>query len=174
MSEGKIRLIVILSDGIRGHLNQSRGVALWLSGMTGAEILETEVPILSGAARTRAKAAARKLITGNRRDARDWLAMADGDAVVRRVGQWFAERDIREGTREVLLISAGSTPAPYNWLRLHMEMRMRDRDDPALSVPTFDFAIGPNMITERKPNVLVTLGSPNPTEKRAEKEAGFA
>ena len=31
MSEGKsIRLIVILSDGIRGHLNQSRGVALWL------------------------------------------------------------------------------------------------------------------------------------------------
>ena len=64
MSEGKsIRLIVILSDGIRGHLNQSRGVALWLSGMTGAEILETEVPILSGAARTRAKAAARKLVT---------------------------------------------------------------------------------------------------------------
>ena len=138
MSEGKkIRLIVILSDGIRGHLNQSRGVALWLSGMTGAEILETEVPILSGAARTRAKAAARKLITGNRRDARDWLAMADGDAVVRRVGQWFAERDIREGTREVLLISAGSTPAPYN-LALGYIWRCACATvmTPALSVPT--------------------------------------
>ena len=62
MNEDKsIKVIVILSDGIRGHLNQSRGVAHWLSMMTGAEILESEVPLLSGAARTRAKTASRKL-----------------------------------------------------------------------------------------------------------------
>ncbi|HPX03453.1 MAG TPA: ELM1/GtrOC1 family putative glycosyltransferase [Synergistaceae bacterium] len=178
MSEGKkIRLIVILSDGIRGHLNQSRGVALWLSGMTGAEILETEVPILSGAARTRAKAAARKLITGNRRDARDWLAMADGDAVVRRVGQWFAERDIREGTREVLLISAGSTPAPYN-LALGYIWRCACATvmTPGfVGTDPFDFAIVPEHdYPERKPNVLVTLGSPNPIMKSELKKEGEA
>ena len=178
MSEGKkIRLIVILSDGIRGHLNQSRGVALWLSGMTGAEILETEVPILSGAARTRAKAAARKLITGNRRDARDWLAMADGDAVVRRVGQWFAERDIREGTREVLLISAGSTPAPYN-LALGYIWRCACATvmTPGfVGTDPFDFAIVPEHdYPERKPNVLVTLGSPNQIMKSELKKEGEA
>ncbi|HAH68627.1 MAG TPA: hypothetical protein DCL58_02480 [Synergistaceae bacterium] len=178
MSEGKsIRLIVILSDGIRGHLNQSRGVALWLSGMTGAEILETEVPILSGAARTRAKAAARKLVTGNRRDARDWLAMADGDAVVRRVGQWFAERDIREGTREVLLISAGSTPAPYN-LALGYIWRCACATvmtPGVVGTDPFDFAIVPEHdYPERKPNVLVTLGSPNPIMKSELKKEGEA
>lgn len=172
-----IRLIVILSDGIRGHLNQSRGVALWLSGMTGAEILEAEVPILSGAARARAKAAARKLVMGNRRDARDWLAMADGDVVVRRVGQWFAERDIREGTREVLIISAGSTPAPYN-LALGYIWRCACATvmtPGVVGTDPFDFAIVPEHdYPERKPNVLVTLGSPNSIMKNQLKEEGTA
>lgn len=178
MNEDKsIRLIVILSDGIKGHLNQSRGVTLWLSKMTGAEILEAEVPLLSGAARTRAKAAARKLVLGNRRDARDWLAMADGDAVVRRVGQWFAERDIREGTREVLIISAGSTPAPYN-LALGYIWRCACATvmTPGIvGTEPFDFAIVPEHdYPERKPNVLVTLGSPNSIIKKDLKKQGEA
>ena len=178
MNEGKsIRLIVILSDGIRGHLNQSRGIARWLSVMTGAEILEAEVPILSGTARARAKAAARKLVMGNRRDARDWLAMADGDAVVRRVGQWFAERDIREGTREVLIISAGSTPAPYN-LALGYIWRCACATvmtPGVVGTDPFDFAIVPEHdYPERKPNVLVTLGSPNSIMKNQLKEEGEA
>ena len=176
MNEGKsIRLIVILSDGIRGHLNQSRGIARWLSGMTGAEILEAEVPILSGTARARAKAAARKLVMGSRRDARDWLAMADGDAVVRRVGQWFAERDIREGTREVLIISAGSTPAPYN-LALGYIWRCACATvmtPGVVGTDPFDFAIVPEHdYPDRKPNVLVTLGSPNSIMKNELKEQG--
>ena len=108
----KISLILILSDGIRGHLNQSRGVALWLSELTGAEILELEVPILTGAAKSRSRGASRKLTAGNRRDAREWLSMSNGDALVRRVGQWFAERNIREGSHEILILSAGSSPAP--------------------------------------------------------------
>lgn len=96
-AEISLKAILILSDGIRGHLNQSRGVAHWLSRLTGAEILESEVPLLTGAAKARAKAAARALAGGTRRDARDWLAAADGDALIRRVGQWFAERNIQEG-----------------------------------------------------------------------------
>ena len=39
-----LKVIVILSEGIRGHVNQSRGVAYWLSRLTGAEVLEAEVP----------------------------------------------------------------------------------------------------------------------------------
>ena len=113
-AEISLKAILILSDGIRGHLNQSRGVAHWLSRLTGAEILESEVPLLTGAAKARAKTAARALAGGTRRDARDWLAAADGDALIRRVGQWFAERNIQEGSGTVLIISAGSTPAPYN------------------------------------------------------------
>ena len=175
--EKSIRIIVILSDGIRGHLNQSRGVALWLSMMTGAEILEAEVPLLSGAARTRAKAASRKLVHGNRRDARDWLAMADGDAVVIRVGQWFAVRDIHEGTREVLIISAGSTPAPYN-LALGYIWRCACATvmtPNIVGTDPFDFAIVPEHdYPDRKPNVLVTLGSPNSIMKDELKKQGEA
>ena len=58
-AEISLKAILILSDGIRGHLNQSRGVAHWLSRLTGAEILESEVPLLTGAAKARAKTAAR-------------------------------------------------------------------------------------------------------------------
>ena len=54
-----LRVILILSDGIRGHINQSRGVAHWLSQLTGAEILESEVPALTGTAKARAKTATR-------------------------------------------------------------------------------------------------------------------
>ena len=125
-----LKVIVILSDEIRGHVNQSRGVAYWLSQLTGAEILETEVPILSGVAKARAKRGARSLQNGTRRDARDWLASADGDALIRRVGQWFAERNIQEGSGSVLFISAGSTAAPYNIaMGIYMARRLRDDND---------------------------------------------
>lgn len=178
MGENKsIRVIVILSDGIKGHLNQSRGIAHWLSVMTGAEILEADVPLLSGAAKTRAKAAARKLVHGNRRDAREWLAMADGDAVVRRVGQWFAERDVHEGTREVLIVSAGSTPAPYNLALGYIWRCMcaTVMTPGIVGTDPFDFAIVPEHdYPERKSNILVTLGSPNSIIKDVLKNQGEA
>ena len=159
-----IRIIVVLSDGVRGHLNQSRGVAAWLAKLTGAEVLEAEVPSLTGAAKARARNAARRLPGGNRRDAREWLAMADGDAIVRRIGQWFAERNIREGTQEVLLLSAGSAAAPYN-LALGYIWRCSCATIMTPSVvgtAPFDFAIVPEHdYPERRPNILVTLGSPN-------------
>ena len=171
----KISLILILSDGIRGHLNQSRGVALWLSELTGAEILESEVPILSGAAKSRSRSAARKLTAGNRRDAREWLSMSNGDALVRRVGQWFAERNIREGTHEVLILSAGSSPAPYN-LALGYIWRCACATimtPSAVGTEPFDYAIVPEHdYPDRKPNIFVTLGSPNSVVKsNLEKEA---
>ena len=171
----KISLILILSDGIRGHLNQSRGVALWLSELTGAEILELEVPILTGAAKSRSRGASRKLTAGNRRDAREWLSMSNGDALVRRVGQWFAERNIREGSHEILILSAGSSPAPYN-LALGYIWRCACATIMTPSVvgtEPFDYAIVPeHEYPDRKPNIFVTLGSPNAVVKtNLEKEA---
>ncbi|MCF0247180.1 MAG: mitochondrial fission ELM1 family protein [Synergistes sp.] len=159
-----LKVIVILSDEIRGHVNQSRGVAYWLSQLTGAEILETEVPILSGVAKARAKRGARSLQNGTRRDARDWLASADGDALIRRIGQWFAERNIQEGSGSVLFISAGSTAAPYNiamgyiWRAACATIMTPN----TIGTEPFDFAIVPEHdYPERKSNIFVTLGSPN-------------
>ncbi|MEG1825483.1 MAG: ELM1/GtrOC1 family putative glycosyltransferase, partial [Cloacibacillus sp.] len=159
-----LRVILILSDGIRGHLNQSRGVAYWLSQLSGAEVLEAEVPQLSGAAKTRAKAGASALIGGTRRDARDWLAGADGDALIRRVGQWFAERNITENSKAMLFLSAGSTAAPYNlamgylWRGACATIMTPGR----VGTEPFDFAIVPEHdCPERQPNIFVTLGAPN-------------
>ncbi|MDD4160726.1 MAG: ELM1/GtrOC1 family putative glycosyltransferase, partial [Synergistaceae bacterium] len=118
-----------------------------------------------------------KLIQGNRRDARDWLSMADGDAVVRMVGQWFAESDIHEGTKEALIISAGSTPAPYN-LALGYIWRCACATvmTPGIvGTGPFDFAIVPEHdYPDRKPNVFVTLGSPNSIMKDELKKQGEA
>ena len=161
---GSLKTILILSDGIRGHINQSRGVAYWLSQLTGAEILESEVPALTGAAKARAKTASRALAGGTRREARDWRAAADGEARIRRVGQWFAERNIPEGSGAVLIISAGSAPAPYN-IALGYIWRCACATimtPGTIGTDPFDFAIVPEHdYPERKPNIFVTLGSPN-------------
>lgn len=165
MSAGDaLKVIVILSDGIRGHINQSRGVAYWLSRLSGAEILEAEVPLLSGAAKARARSSSKALFGGTRRDARDWLAANGGEQLIRRVGQWFAERGVQEGGGSVLIISAGSAPAPYN-IALGYIWRCACATVMTPSVvgtEPFDFAIVPEHdYPERKSNVFVTLGSPN-------------
>ena len=163
-----VRIILLLNDKDASHLTQSRGVSLWLARATGAKILEMEVPLLSGTVRKRADAAARRLVGGNRRDARDWLTMADGDSLMRRVGASFAEHGVREGARDILIISAGESAAPYNlalgyiW-RCHCATVMRPG---IVTTDPFDFAvIADHEFPERKPNIFVTLGSVNSIEK---------
>ncbi len=159
-----LKVIVILSDGIRGHINQSRGVAYWLSRLTGAEILEAEVPSLTGAAKARARSSSKALFGGTRRDARDWLSDAGGEPLIRRVGLWFAERGIQEGSGAALILSAGSAPAPYNIaLGYIWKCACATIMTPSvIGTEPFDFAIVPEHdYPERKPNVFVTLGSPN-------------
>lgn len=164
----RLKAIVILSDGIRGHLNQSRGITGWLSKMTGAEILELEVPLLKNAVKLRARSEAKGLAAGNKRDARDWINKFEGESLVRQVGQWFAERNIYEGSREVLLISAGSAAAPYN-LALSYIWRCACATvmtPSGLGTDPFDFAIVPEHdYPAPKSNVFVTLGSPNSVVK---------
>lgn len=159
-----LKLIIILSDGIRGHLNQSRGIAGWLAKMTGADVVETEVPVLERAKKLLARSEAKALTAGNKRDARDWITKFDGESIVRQVGQWFAEHNLSEGSREVLLISAGSAPAPYN-LALSYIWRCACATvmtPGGLGTEPFDFAIVPEHdYPLPKPNVLATVGSPN-------------
>ena len=52
-----LKVIVILSEGIRGHVNQSRGVAYWLSRLTGRRRLLALAAHGRGGARGRGAAA---------------------------------------------------------------------------------------------------------------------
>lgn len=161
-----LKLVVILTDGIRGHLNQSRGVAAWMSRRTGAEVLELDVPDLKGIQRRKVRSAAGKMLyDGNRRAARDWLAMADGEGVIRALGQWLTPRDIREGdAASLILLSAGTMPAFYN-IALGYIWRCTCATIMTPSVvgtEPFDFAIVPEHDhPDDATNVLTTVGAPN-------------
>lgn len=159
-----LKLIIILSDGIAGHLNQSRGIAKWLSRLTGAEVLEADIPQLSGLAKLRARVSVRRLLGGNRRDAREWMSRAQGERLLRQVGRCFAERGLREGDDDVLLLSAGSSPAAYNlalgyiW-RIHCATVMSPS---FIGTEPFDFAVVPEHdFPQYSSNIFATLGSPN-------------
>jgi hypothetical protein len=157
--------VVILTDGVRGHINQSRGVAVWLSRRTGAEVLELEIPELKGVRRRKAYSAVAKLLEGNRRKARDWLALAEGENVIRTLGHWLLERGIREGdASSLILLSAGSMPSFYN-VALGYIWRCTCA---AIMTPSvigtepFDFAIVPEHDYPLDlSNILTTVGAPN-------------
>ncbi|MDR1020845.1 MAG: mitochondrial fission ELM1 family protein [Synergistaceae bacterium] len=160
-----LKLVVILTDGVRSHVNQSRGVAVWLSRRTGAEILELAIPELKGVRRRKAYSAVARLLEGNRRKARDWLALAEGENVIRTLGHWFLERDIREGdASSLILLSAGSLPSFYN-VALGYIWRCTCA---AIMTPSvigtepFDFAIVPEYDYPLDlSNILTTVGTPN-------------
>lgn len=160
-----LKLVVVLTDGVRGHLNQSRGVAAWLSKYTGAEVLELEVPALGGVVRSKARIAAARLLEGNRRKAREWLALAEGESVIRTLGLWLAERDIREGEpSSFVLMSAGTMPSFYN-IALGYIWRctcVSIMTPSVIGTSLFDFAIVPEHDHPRAvSNVLTTVGAPN-------------
>jgi mitochondrial fission protein ELM1 len=163
--EKKLRLVVIISDGIRGHVNQSRGVAAWLSRDSGAEVQEIEIPELKGAARRKVRKAAAKLIDGSRDEARKWLTLAKGVGVVRTLGQLLLERGIREGqTSSLVILSAGSMPALFN-LALGYIWRctcVTIMTPSVVGTNPFHFAIVPEHdYPGDAANVMTTVGAPN-------------
>lgn len=161
----KLKAVVILTEGVRGHLNQSRGVASWLSRRTGAEIFELEVPVPSGVKYRALRAAASRLLEGNRRRARDWLALAEGEGVIRELGRWLMLRDIREGEpQSLILLSAGTLPAFYN-VALGYIWRctcVTIMTPGVIGTAPFDMAIVPEHDYPKEvSNVLTTIGAPN-------------
>jgi len=156
-------LIVLLSDGIRGHLFQSRGVAGWLSRFTGADIVEVEVPKLSGWERVRLlKWKARFLPSADREDALRWLKEAGTFFLAERAETEIASR--KYDGRNVLFLSAGSSAAPFTAaLSKTFGGRSCTLMTPSvLGTDPFDFAIVPEHDhPPDKQNVFPTLGAPN-------------
>lgn len=130
--------IVLLSDGIRGHLHQSRGVAHWLSGAAGIPVFEMEVPRFSGGRRLWILKVAphffawRRTPEARRKSACAWLHLADRfvggelfpvefvEAVRRRLQEGGGEEvspalppPAGRPAKRVLFLSAGSAAAPF-------------------------------------------------------------
>ena len=160
-----LKLVVILKDRIRGHVNQSKGVAAWLSKRTGAEVAEIEIPELKCVARLKARRAAAALLGRDKRSAREWLVASGGDVTARALAQPLLEREIREGdAASLILLSAGTMPAFYN-IALAAVWRctcVTIMTPGVIGTDMFDFAIIPDHdCPDESSNILPTVGSPN-------------
>jgi mitochondrial fission protein ELM1 len=171
---GMLKVIVIVSDGIRGHMNQSHGVASWLAEFTGAEIIEVDIPDLKGLNKLNICRKERLLAEGDKKYARKWLQDAGGEYVVRAVGQYFASKNIHEGSEKILFISAGSNAAPFNLaLAIIWNCACAVIMTPSvIGTAPFDFAIVPaHDNPPESANILATAGSPNNIRKEDIKKA---
>ncbi len=149
-------LLVLLGEGTRGHLVQSRGIRDRLCELISLESLEFEVPYLKGWQRIKyIKALARKLPTATDYFLDYWLTEAGARRIVEEISL--------AGVRPTLFLSAGSTAAPYC---LALARRFRGKScvimtPSVLGVKPFDMAIVPKHDGHRGKNVLITLGAPN-------------
>lgn len=160
-SDRTTKVVLVLKDSNKRHNANCEGLAYWLSELTGADIIETEIPVLTGVQRTKALATARNLIYGSRRDAREWLSIADGDILVREVGHWFAEHNVRQGSDDAIIISSGDESALYNlalgyiWRNKSVTIEIPG----VVGTAPFDFAIIPeSQFPDRKENIFITTG----------------
>ncbi len=156
-------LLIILSDGIRGHLSQSRGVAGWISRFTGADIMQMEVPRLSGWRRVFfLKWKARFLFSMTSDEAALWLERTGASKLLSEGRSALAERPAAGG--KPLFLSAGSGAAPFTLAlaRALGGMSCTLMTPSALGTDPFDFAVVPEHDAPAEaPNVFVTLGAPN-------------
>ena len=156
-------LLILLSDGIRGHLSQSRGVAGWISRFTGADIVEMEVPHLSGWRRAFfLKWKARFLPSLPPKKTALWLDRVGASQLLSESRSALAGRGLP--AEQVLFLSAGSGAAPFT-LALARTLGGKSctlMTPSVLGTDPFDFAVVPGHDAPRKaPNVLITLGAPN-------------
>ena len=159
----KLARILILTEGIRGHLFQSRGIAYWLSGKTGAEIREFQVPRLKGWDRFwQLKVIARFIPAMDHPSLKKWISRAGGEGLLLRIREDLFSSGVKP--EQCLLISAGSNPARYN-LALGKLLGIRTcvlMTPSLLGTEPFDFAILPRHdAPSESPNILETLGAPN-------------
>ena len=165
-------LVVILSDGIRGHLHQSRGVAHWIAAATGADVVERDVPHLSGMKRfLLMKVAARKLRHASTDESIRWLDRAGADAMLADLRNLSAEKMASRARADgdILTLSAGSSAAPFA-LAVGRALGAKTcviMTPSVLGTDPFDFAILPEhdapagVRPGRTLATLATLGAPN-------------
>ncbi len=156
-------LVFLLSDGIRGHLFQGRGVAGWLSRFTGADVVEMDVPRPTGWERTRLfKWKARFLPSMEGAGAARWLEEAGAAPLLDRARHELAARN--GGENSTLFLSAGSGAAPFTiaLARATGQKCCTIMTPSVLGTAPFDFAVVPEHDhPEKRNNVLSTLGAPN-------------
>ncbi|QVL36807.1 mitochondrial fission ELM1 family protein [Aminirod propionatiphilus] len=156
LSDSALRCVVV-SDGIRGHLHQARGVALWISRLCGASVMEIGVPGLKGLGRFLClKMAARRLPSARPDEAHAWLVASGGAELFASLGD--------AGGPETLFLAAGSSAASY-CLALARAKGSRSAvimTPSVLGTAPFDFAVVPAhdgpIGSDR---LFVTLGAPN-------------
>ena len=158
-----LSLVVILTEGIKGHLNQARGIARWLSVLSGAEVVELQVPRLSGIRKPfQLKIKARFVGKYTSDKCRKWLEDSGGAGLIREFSDLLARNRYRPDN--CLILSAGNTPAPYN-LALGRMFNARTAvlmSPTATGITPFDFAVVPEHdFPRRGKNVITTLGAPN-------------
>jgi len=159
----RLSLVIILTEGIKGHLNQSRGVARWISSLGGAKVVELHIPELSCFRKFRdLKLKTRFLRRAGAEACRRWLMAAEGENLIRGFSCQLSENRCR--AEDCLIISAGNTPAPYN-LALGRMFGVRTAvlmSPSATGTSPFDFAIVPEHdFPGPSENIIVTLGAPN-------------
>ena len=165
MSEGAgPGIVFVVSDGIRGHENQSAGIAWWLSELCGARRETLEIPKIRGWSRFLwYKIRSRTLRKGTVGACRAWLgSVPEGKSLLGEVKRILEESSFR-GDRS-LFISAGSAAAPWclALARVLGGACCTIMTPSILGTEPFDFAIVPEHdFPISVPNVLVTLGAPN-------------
>lgn len=151
-------LLVLLNEGTRGHIAQSRGIAARLNEITPIDVIELEVPRLKRFERFKyIKLLARKLAAASPIAAEMWMNKARGAELAEKV------RAAWDGESPLLFLSAGSSAAPYC---LALAKRFGGKScvimtPSVLGVKKFDWAIVPKHDGCSGDNVLVTLGAPN-------------
>ncbi len=156
--------VFVLKDNIRGHENQSTGIAWWLSELGGASVELLTLPKLSGWLRFLwYKVRSRSLKNSEPDVCRKWLwSVPEGEGLLRDVEQTLKNLSVEaEG---VLFISAGSSAAPW-CLALARAVGGKCctiMTPSVLCTRSFDLAIVPEHdFPEADSNTLVTLGAPN-------------
>ena len=174
MSESSIQGVGVLSDGLQGHLSQSRGVAEWLRRDFGVEGHEFDVPRLAGWRRWQAlKLRALTLRRGNPATALRWLAASSGVSLLESVKVWAQDQGM--DLRRIFFLSAGSAAAPFCLaLARHLGARCATLMTPSvLGTAPFDAAVVPRHDAPApSPRTLVTLGAPNAIVPQTLAEAG--
>lgn len=159
----KIALVVILSDGIRGHLFQSRGIARWIEALCGAKVIELEVPLYRGWKKAWIlKAMGKILARGDRLTARHWLDWTGDEGQTILDSYRLAMDGLNVDGERTMVISTGSSAASF-CLALARIMGGKSctvMTPSVIGTDPFDYAVVPSHDGEPE-RALITLGAPN-------------
>jgi len=161
---GLLDLIIIFADDDPAHRAQTLGVANSLSDLTGAEVVQFDIPVLSGFRSFVANIRKSQLLTGRKEEALSWLKCAKGEHLLRSVATFFSKTAVRENSRKVLLLAAGDNAAAYNLaVAITWKVACAVIDVPGrIGSGLFEFAIVPEYKNPPiQPNILKTVIPPN-------------